>query len=407
MDERSGGSGNSTPRGYAALRQSTTTTTDDSAVWQPCDEPPTISERVGLPWAIRRAARNTSSVVSFNNIGLNVGANPTNLLRQLRRSIISQNIGHGDANDPVYPPSGYAGRMFELPETAATQHGEPLTEPVWVGQHTPSDMSVDEIMSNERASSIAAGSWDSEKEAWYVRQLASDALLTVYVRIAANNGGSGDGDIEEDLHIDWDHFSGDDAVDSGGGGGGDGGGGGANLVEDASHGVDSVDFPGGGGGGGAGLYDSDGDDSEDNPCGGGGGGGGGDDLQDIPRRGGEGGRDVDVPPIASDAPPPPLPAGLPACRCLFCRKFLNPWFLGPWTVCHGDWVALLPPLCCPQAAESQVIRPPAVGTVRPKPPPPVLVIHPLHPPPKKAPPPPRAPTPEMLQLQTTEDPPAG
>ena len=49
--------------------------------------------------------------------------------------------------------------------------------------HTPSDMSDDEVMANERASRIEAGSWGQGDERWYERELAASLILRILARV--------------------------------------------------------------------------------------------------------------------------------------------------------------------------------------------------------------------------------
>ena len=75
--------------------------------------------------------------------------------------------------EPLVPPP----RAFPQPDD------EPLTRAEREGWHTPSDLSADTLGCLDRESRLAAGSWDSECEAWFEHELAGSALLRVYARI--------------------------------------------------------------------------------------------------------------------------------------------------------------------------------------------------------------------------------
>jgi hypothetical protein len=72
------------------------------------------------------------------------------------------------------------------PAPSEAFHAEPEAEEylgIRQGIHTPSDMSVDEQMFNERSSRLEAGSWGSSEERWYSEGLAESLILRIYARI--------------------------------------------------------------------------------------------------------------------------------------------------------------------------------------------------------------------------------
>ena len=80
--------------------------------------------------------------------------------------------------------------------STATEHTEPnmwwpQSRSIYIGCHTPSDMSADEIADNERASMIEAGSWNFRYHGfyyyyyYYYYRSAGVTLLKAYVPHAA------------------------------------------------------------------------------------------------------------------------------------------------------------------------------------------------------------------------------
>ena len=88
--------------------------------------------------------------------------------------------------------------------STATEHTEPNVSH-YIGWHTPSDMSADEIADNQRASMIEAGSWNFRFEELHDREMARTAILRAYMK-AVGVIEPRPSDINGEIHY-WDiHF---------------------------------------------------------------------------------------------------------------------------------------------------------------------------------------------------------